>query len=1309
MRKRVMCLFVVLSMMLVVFQNFIVFAENTGIDTLPQMEPVSSLSQQDEETTEYVLSDFSKGDLGKWSNGSGLLMPVTSEITNGDIAAKYYIPQDGANLAAALSLSDRDLSKYNAFYMWAYSPVASGNQATISAYAGTHSDGGWRYFGYKITLDFAGWKLICIPFSSMTAARDPQWDSIERIYIQSGQLGTTAKGGTEFYISKIWASTNVANETASVICTTPLQNTVGVSDEDKEVIFQFNGDLLKKTTYSAEVSVQYTLDGEASTDVPETEYDLSFEDDKLFIRFRNPLTKAGAYKIKINGIWTQTATAAVEYTLSFSVDDGTAIIVDAVNRADTLLELGNVLNTYSQELETEGIDYADTDKHRNVLTWVQAKKPYLRIQDIKNAMDEADELLEEINACNESNVEAFLIKNQDKFPIEDSDKEKFINLPQEIKVIVSKMMADKQPYSTVMDFVDEFHRVISSMDGETEDDSEKECILSDFTKGDLEGWKPGGLLTQETPEFTYGDTVAKYYVSQDGAKLSAELPLENHDLSSYNAFYMWVYSPVASGNQAVFTAFAGFTESKQWRYAAYKLTLDFKGWKLICIPFASMSKSRDPQWDSIESLFFQSGEMGTTAKAGTEFYVSKIWVSENAKEDKPEVSSVSVQPGATDVKPGESYEIVYSANVYANTFEKALCDLNGVYVDTEITAVGNKVNIKPHERLESGKAYTLNLKNVYGYGGVPAEEVIRTFTVAEEAIGCSNISFSISKIKEGSPIGVSVQVYGRSNQTEEAELVLAAFDKDGYMYECAHQNVSLSYGEEKTVVCTLRETLKADSLVKSFLLHTNRVGQPILKKAAVLKNENSYGESAYESFEDKAVFDNGSLKLIYVAVEEDGILVKARTENEGTTPVVIIAEGKETGTHAVCNQIDTDQKGCLTFKIKMNPVVHKGWYTVSLSAAGMTNRAAESAEVYFAGSELRNEILKCVNAAGGSDQIGELLNQYDVEMALPKLDYASKENAYISDALYAAIPYKSYEDIIIRYRRAVETLAALNGKSWDQYIDIIAKNRDIIFDNDTVLKKYNNLSSADKGKALKQVGAAAPYPSFQSFEKKLAEIIASMNSSSVNTGGGTGGGSVNKGGFQANQASGAISPSVNDPQLPVQNEYLDLSGYEWAQEYIYTLKNKGVLTIGSDRLFRPGDRVTREEFVKMMVCAKNLEADGDIAFADVSENDWFYPYIRIAYCAGVINGTEPGLFGAGMPVTREQMAAIAYRCDKRLYAAEESVEVFSDDSEIEGYAKEAVYSMKKDGIINGIGDGRFAPKAYATRAEAAKIIAAICD
>jgi len=48
--------------------------------------------------------------------------------------------------------------------------------------------------------------------------------------------------------------------------------------------------------------------------------------------------------------------------------------------------------------------------------------------------------------------------------------------------------------------------------------------------------------------------------------------------------------------------------------------------------------------------------------------------------------------------------------------------------------------------------------------------------------------------------------------------------------------------------------------------------------------------------------------------------------------------------------------------------------------------------------------------------------------------------------------------------------------------------------------------------------------------------------------------------------------------------------------------------------------------------------------------------------------------------------------------------VFTDANDIQAWATDAVTAMQKAGIINGMGDGTFAPNANATRAQAAKII-----
>ena len=56
------------------------------------------------------------------------------------------------------------------------------------------------------------------------------------------------------------------------------------------------------------------------------------------------------------------------------------------------------------------------------------------------------------------------------------------------------------------------------------------------------------------------------------------------------------------------------------------------------------------------------------------------------------------------------------------------------------------------------------------------------------------------------------------------------------------------------------------------------------------------------------------------------------------------------------------------------------------------------------------------------------------------------------------------------------------------------------------------------------------------------------------------------------------------------------------------------------------------------------------------------------------------------------------------YEAQQSGNTFADDELISAYAKEAVSMLTEAGVINGVGDNKFDPKANATRAQAAKVI-----
>ncbi len=78
---------------------------------------------------------------------------------------------------------------------------------------------------------------------------------------------------------------------------------------------------------------------------------------------------------------------------------------------------------------------------------------------------------------------------------------------------------------------------------------------------------------------------------------------------------------------------------------------------------------------------------------------------------------------------------------------------------------------------------------------------------------------------------------------------------------------------------------------------------------------------------------------------------------------------------------------------------------------------------------------------------------------------------------------------------------------------------------------------------------------------------------------------------------------------------------------------------------------------------------------------------------GVINGVGDGLFAPKEYLTREQAATILCRVYELLDSNIVSdTDIFADEEQISDWAKESVYKMKKSGIMNGTGDNKFSPK-----------------
>ena len=202
---------------------------------------------------------------------------------------------------------------------------------------------------------------------------------------------------------------------------------------------------------------------------------------------------------------------------------------------------------------------------------------------------------------------------------------------------------------------------------------------------------------------------------------------------------------------------------------------------------------------------------------------------------------------------------------------------------------------------------------------------------------------------------------------------------------------------------------------------------------------------------------------------------------------------------------------------------------------------------------------------------------------------------------------------------------------------------------------------------------------------------------------GSSGGSSGGGGSSIKKPDGVVIAPQNDT-VANSASFTDISQKHWAYEYVNFFAEKKIINGYSDGSFMPEKNITRAEFVKIICMTFGLDGKENL-FTDVSENDWYYPYICAAYSVGVISG-DNGYFRPNDIISRQEAAVVLHRVikalDKKLVG--EGVNAVSDIEQVADYAQEAVKALNEAGIITGMDTGEFCPGSGLTRAQAAAIL-----
>lgn len=205
-----------------------------------------------------------------------------------------------------------------------------------------------------------------------------------------------------------------------------------------------------------------------------------------------------------------------------------------------------------------------------------------------------------------------------------------------------------------------------------------------------------------------------------------------------------------------------------------------------------------------------------------------------------------------------------------------------------------------------------------------------------------------------------------------------------------------------------------------------------------------------------------------------------------------------------------------------------------------------------------------------------------------------------------------------------------------------------------------------------------------------------------------------------NSAAGSLSGNGT-------KSFGDMPSSHWAAGIVSDLSSLGIVSGDNAGNFNPDVNVTRAEFVKMIfglgngVGVRSFVSSTSNAklsainpcFDDVSPDLWFYSYVTWAVENNLINGYDSSTFAPGEPITREEMATIAYRFALTHGAGSvanvQSSDEFADSAAFSGWAHEAINAVRKIGLIAGFEDYTFRPDANTTRAQAAAVAWNIYD
>lgn len=637
---------------------------------------------------------------------------------------------------------------------------------------------------------------------------------------------------------------------------------------------------------------------------------------------------------------------------------------------------------------------------------------------------------------------------------------------------------------------------------------------------------------------------------------------------------------------------------------------------------------------------------------------------------------------------------------------------------------GETVTVNVDDEFEAETTVTNGLWSYDIYSVAPGEHTILVdnggYTKTVTVTTTLKEPVSLSVMEQDSMLYITMtnntHKYGKVLSTENFKLIAYIFDADGEVFMMDKCTVSnLKYGTSRLVVPAVMDyDFEIGDTVE--LMVTDNDGNPL--SAGVYGALTGYTNEAFPDIYGEV--GNITLQEGVIDYANKEVTIKGHVDTDCARLVYVTVGGAVA--YEVTKAIVTDENGDFTYIYMYGDDYMHGDATYAISARVIggnldnvgtsqftimdnTNFETALAELKdkTSGAEVKSYLeekrafSKILGADLGNEDYGALSDEdKEAVMAavLTEVKNGSKNVTSVYNETATRLRLEARQDKAMKALKAdTTTKATLTG--------VLEEYNDVFEISDRLWKKYSEHKKIQdiNEKFIRYINSGQ-INSVDSVAGKLEDAIEYVE----NDGNGGGGKVTPSGGLGGKmEIDNSIAVGDNGLKTPT---FTDLSTAAWAEKAINYLASKGIIKgIGGGK-FAPDNSVTRCEFVKMLIEAFNLyDSAAEADFTDVPKNHWAYKYVASAYKYGLTNGKGDGSFGTDETITREEMATMAYRAMKIAgKQIQESNVTFADKDSISTYAASAVGAMSNAGIINGVGNNRFAPKSDCSRAMAAKVI-----